>query len=179
VTILASGITSRGSELMSLGGITASKGHALGRVNFSTGALIRGSLWTGGTFSSVGSVFDVIGQGHWMKQLPGLAAERGKVALFTGAFIGTIEWTLVAAHNFFHEYQLTGNFQGTLGNGRVVSGVTKQTINTYWNAEGINHQGSIRTGTTSLGTPEPGSWELLAIGLLTMVGLFRQRMATT
>ena len=113
-----------------------------------------------------------------MKQLPGLANEKGKVALFTGAFIGTIEWTLVAANHLFHAYQLTGNFQGTLWNGRVVTGVTKQTINTHWNAEMINHQGSIHTGMTSLGTPEPGTWGLLAIGLLSMFGLFGQRMAT-
>ena len=177
VTILPSGITSRQSELKSFGGMFASTGHAFGRVYFATGALTSGSIWTGGTFSGIGSVFDVIGRGKWMKQLPGLAGEKSKVALFTGAFVGPISWTLVASHNFFHQYQLTGVFQGTLWNGRVVSGTTTQTINTFWNQEKGDNMGSIHVGTTSLSTPEPGSFGLLGIGLLAMVGLFGQRMA--
>ncbi|MGH9641542.1 MAG: PEP-CTERM sorting domain-containing protein [Terriglobales bacterium] len=182
VTILSSGITSRESELMSFDGMSASNGHALGRVNFATGALSSGSLWTGGTFSSTGSMFDVIGQGSWMRQLPGMGGAKGKCALFTGAFTGTIDWTLASSNQQFREYVLSGDIAGTLWNGRFVEGQTTQIINTYSNQERINNWGSLGGGTTSLTsltTPEPGSLGLLSLGLLTMIGMFRAKMFAT
>jgi hypothetical protein len=180
VTILTSGITSRQSELKSFGGITASAGHALGRVYFSTGALISGSLWAGGTFSSIGSVFDILGVGSKMKTLAGQNV-KGNVGIFSGTFVGPIEWTLVASSKFFREYQLSGQIQGMLWNGRMVSGTTQQIIDTHWNKGTIDsNMGSIRMGITHISsTPEPGSWGLFSLGLLTMTDLIRRRLSTT
>lgn len=180
VTILTSGITSRQSELKSFGGIKASAGQALGRVYFSTGALISGSLWAGGTFSAIGSVFDILGTGAKMKTLSGQYA-RGNIGLFSGTFVGPIQWTLIESSKFFREYQLSGQIQGMLWNGRMISGSTQQTIDTHWNKGTIdNNMGSIRMGITHLtSTPEPGSWSLLGLGLLTMTALFRRTPSTT
>jgi hypothetical protein len=179
VTILTSGITSRQSELKSFGGITASAGHALGRVYFSTGALASGSLWAGGTFSSIGSVFDILGKGARMKTLSGQNV-KGSIGLFSGTFIGPIQWTLMASSKFFREYRLSGQIQGMLWNGRMISGSTQQIIDTHWNKGTIDSKmGSIRLGITHLNsTPEPGTWGLFTLGLLTIAGLLRLRLST-
>ena len=55
ISISAAGITSIGSQLKQFNGVVAAPGHSLGSVSFSTGALIGGSIQTGGTFSDVGS----------------------------------------------------------------------------------------------------------------------------
>lgn len=180
VTILTSGLTSQQSELKSFGGITAPAGQALGRVYFSTGALISGSLWAGGTFSAIGSVFDILGTGARMKAFAGQNA-KGNIALFSGTFVGPIQWTLVESSKFFREYQLSGQFQGMLWNGRMISGTTQQTIDTHWNNGTIDsNMGSIRMGITHLtSTPEPGSWSLFGLGLLVMTGMFCRRPSTT
>src|SRR4030088_1627760 len=61
IAISNAGIRSNQSQLTSFNGIVAAKGHSLGSVSFSTGALISGSIEAGGTFSSVGSTFVVTG----------------------------------------------------------------------------------------------------------------------
>jgi hypothetical protein len=174
VTILASGISSYGSQLRSFNGVVAPKGHALGTVSYATGALLTGDVWNGGTFSSTGSIFDVVGQGDWMKTLTGLSGEKGKVPLFTGEFVGTIQWNLVNSNKQFHEYQLIGDIQGTLWTGRVVTGNTTQTIYTYWNQERIDNKGSVHLGQIHLNTPEPNTLGLLGGGLLAMAAMFRR-----
>ena len=65
IAISNAGISSIGSQLRSFNGIVAPSGHSLGSVRFSTGALISGSLAAGGTFSSTGSSFVVIGNGSY------------------------------------------------------------------------------------------------------------------
>ena len=63
VSITNAGIVLNGSELMSYNGIVAPPGHSLGTVSFANGALVSGDIWTGATFSSVGSSFQ-IGRAH-------------------------------------------------------------------------------------------------------------------
>ncbi|HUB02462.1 MAG TPA: PEP-CTERM sorting domain-containing protein [Terriglobales bacterium] len=168
VTILDSGISSQRSELKSFDGSSAPSGHALGYVSFWTGAFIgsSGSIWTGGQFSSVGSSFVISGAGNY-------GVPRG--VIFQGTFVGPIDWTMVAANNYFHEYQLTGKIQGMLWTGRTVSGTTTQTIYTYWNQLKVDHQGNINFGTTHLATPEPGTLGLLGTGLVMIAGFLRRK----
>jgi hypothetical protein len=168
VTITDAGITSRGSELKSFNGISAPAGHAMGYVNFWTGAFIgsSGSIWTGGEFSSLGSGFTITSAGKY-------GQPRG--VIFQGMFTGPIDWTMLAANNYFHEYQLTGTIEGMLWTGRTVSGTTTQTIYTYWNQEKVDHKGNINLGVTHLATPEPGTLGLLGTGLIAIGGYLRHK----
>jgi hypothetical protein len=67
VSISSSGISTLGSELLSWNSNVASAGHSLGTVSFKTGIFTSGGIWTGGTLSARGSIFDVsaIGQKHY------------------------------------------------------------------------------------------------------------------
>ena len=168
VTITNSGIVSVGSELMSFNGITAPPGHSLGTLSFSTGTLSSGNIWKGGTFSSVGSSFDIIGRGQY---------GQPKGMIFNGAFVGTIDWTLIASNRQFHEYELSGVIEGQLSNGRTVFGKTAQTIYTFWNQERVDNKGNIYQGITHMVVPESGTLLMMGTGLLTMVTLFRRRLS--
>ena len=87
IAISNAGISSIGSQLNSFNGIVAPRGRSLGSVGFSTGALTSGSLATGGTFSSTGSSFVVIGKGNY---------GQPKGTIFSGSFVGPIIWTLTS-----------------------------------------------------------------------------------
>lgn len=169
VTILDSGITSKGSELISFNGIQAPKGHAMGSVSWGTGALVSGDIWNGGTFSSVGSFFDVIGVGKYGEP---------KGPIFTGSFVGDITWTLIGnPSKYLYIYQLSGAIAGQIWNGVNVTGTTQQTIYTRRNQEIIDHKGSIKLGATTIVTPEPGTLGLLGMGLVAIAGLFRRKLS--
>src|SRR5271163_2954994 len=90
----ASTISSNGSQLTNFtwGGFSATsgKGGALGTLSFATGTLATGSVAYGGTFNGGGS-FTIAGQGKWMDGLAG--SPKGKVTLFSGSFVGPIDWT--------------------------------------------------------------------------------------
>jgi len=171
VTILSSGISTRGSELMSFNGIQAPAHHSLGTVNFGTGALASGSLICGsvgacGTFSDAGSFFDVTGRGMY-------GEPRG--AIFTGSFLGPINWTVVSVvgkNNI--DYELSGNIQGTIWTGRFLTGTTVQFIQTYKNQEIVDHKGNIILGQTH-GSPEPATLGLLGTGLAAIAGALRRK----
>jgi hypothetical protein len=165
ISISAAGITSTGSQLKQFNGIVAAPGHSLGSVSFSTGALIGGSILTGGTFSDVGSSFVVIGKGP---QVP------HKGTIFSGAFVGPVSWTLVSQSGQSLTYTLSGTIQGTLWNGRFVTGTTTQTIVSTNGqiALGIGH---IRVGNTGILTPEPGTLGLLGTGLVAIAGMLRRK----
>jgi hypothetical protein len=165
ISISASGISSIHSQLKQFNGVVASPGHSLGSVSFSTGALISGTIQTGGTFSDVGSSFVVIGKGNEVPH---------KGTIFSGAFVGPIAWTLVSQSGQNVVYTLSGEIQGTLWNGRFVTGTTTQTINST-NGQislGIGH---IRVGNTTILTPEPGTLGLLGTGLVAIAGMLRRK----
>lgn len=171
IIILDSGITSKGSQLLSFNGFHAPKGHAMGSVSFWTGALASGSIWTGGTFSDVGSGFIITGVGNY---------GQPKGVIFDGAFLGPISWTIIGTHgNFTVIYQLTGQIVGQLWTGRTVTGTTTQTITTYKNQELKDHKGSIKLGQTHLNTPEPSTLGLLGTGLIAVAGMFRRKLLGT
>ena len=121
VSASTSGITSINSELTSFNGVVAPKGHALGSVSFGTGALISGSLAAGGVFSTTGSYFTVIGKGNYGEP---------KGTIFSGTFVGPgITLTLTSPPGQKNlTYTLTGTIQGTLWDGRTVTGTTTQKI---------------------------------------------------
>jgi hypothetical protein len=182
VSITVSGIVSQGSQLVSYDRITAPHGHALGSVRFSTGALTKGSIWSGGSFAGgVGSSFVVIGVGAWTKGLPG-APQGGPVTLFTGSFFGPIQWKLVS-HTGKYDYVFTleGVVAGQLFDGRSVRLLTKQTIYVYQNQWFQDHRGGIRSGSTDfhLNLPEPGTLGLFCTGLIVLGGAVRRRLLSS
>jgi len=165
IAISMAGISSSGSQLMSFNSIVAPPGHALGSVRFSTGALTSGSLATGGTFSSTGSSFVVIGRGNYGEP---------KGTIFSGSFVGPIIWTLTSppgAKNL--TFTLSGAIQG-MYNGRMVSGTTVQNIYTVNEqlSQGIGH---INVGSTPLAVPEPGTLSMFGVGLVALGGMFRRK----
>jgi PEP-CTERM motif len=167
ISVSSAGISTLGSELVSFNGITAPPGHSLGTVSYTTGALVSGSVAGGGVFSATGSSFDVVGRGNYGEP---------KGMIFSGVFVGPIDWTLVSTQGVKLTYTLSGDIEGMLYTGRMVSGTTTQTIYSTKGqiSEGIGH---IRVGNTQLTTPEPGTLGLLGTGLVGIAGIFRRRKA--
>jgi hypothetical protein len=176
-TVGTSTITSAGSQLTAFSwgsvSVVSLKGSALGSVSFATGALATGSISGGGTFAGGGS-FDIVGQGSWLAQLPG--SPKGKTTLFTGSFVGPIDWTLTSVAGPKATYTLSGNIAGTLYNGTTITGTTSQNFYTY-NGQLVAGVGHITVGNTTLSTvPEPGTLGLLGTGLVGMAGMLRRKL---
>ncbi len=174
VSITNAGIVSTGSQLLQFGSVTT--GTSLGSVSFRTGALISGSVLSGGTFSAAGSSFVVMGVGQWAKTLTG-ASNCGKgCALFSGSFVGPVTWTLTGQTGQTRFYTLSGTIRGTLFNGRIVSGMTVQSITIANNSQGKLGIGHINLSNTTFTVPEPGTLGLLGTGLVGLGGMFRRKL---
>ena len=162
-----SGLALSGSTLTAVTGLFGSiiTGNNLGTVEFSTGALLSGSLDMGGTFAA-GGTFTITGNGT--NGIP-------NAILFSGTFVQPVTWTLVTLADGTHNYVFTGVLSGTLYGGSAANGVTVQlTINT---GKGFfNGSTTISSGDTNIVIPEPGTLGMLGTGLIGVAGVVRRKL---
>jgi hypothetical protein len=174
-TIGASVITSSKSPLTNFYSFASASKSSLGYVSFSTGTLESGSVSGGGVFSSTGSTFTVTGQGKWMAGI-GASSPYHKTTLFSGSFVGPIDWTLISKTGPKATYALTGEVKGVLSNGRTITLQATEDITILSSQQGAGGTGHITLGNTQLAVPEPGTLSLLGTGIVAIGGVFRRKL---
>jgi hypothetical protein len=174
-TIGASVISSSHSPLTNFYSFAAAPKSTLGYLSFTTGALESGSVSAGGVFSSTGSTFTITGLGKWLAGLTG-SSPHGKMTLFTGSFVGPIDWTLISQSGPKDTYALTGDVKGVLWNGATVNLKATEDILILSAAQGAKGIGHITLGNTQLAIPEPGTLSLFGTGLVGIAGIFRRKL---
>ena len=154
----SSGLTLTGSVLTFLNNMgTVSVGTNLGSLGFTTGALLTGSIAGGGTFSSVGSAFTLVGNG------------MNGATIFSGSFTNDVTLALLAGSGG-HDYVLFGLISGTLPGGGTVNG--------------LMHMDFMSTGKgwivgsvdSTVVVPEPGTLSLFGTGLIGLAGIIRRKL---
>jgi hypothetical protein len=166
----SSGLVDRMSEVIDATGFTGD----LGKITFSTGKLISGSLEEGGKFAAGGTLtFFDNGFDRTHKGID-----------FTGTFSSPVTWTLVTLSNGTHEYTLTGHLSGKWFSGQSVTGVLfEMTLNT---GKGLYQgDGTLQAGTLTVTgshirlstVPEPSSMIFIATGLLGVGPLVKKRFS--
>jgi len=149
VNLTNTGIVSKGSELGSYNEIVAPPKKSLGTVSFSTGGFTGDNIFTGGTFSGVGSGFSVASGAANYGQPP-------KGNIFTGSFVGPVSWTLVSqTGKYTDNFTLSGAINGMLYTGSNVTGTATQNITVYTNQWTQDHEGLIALGKIHLNVPDP------------------------
>jgi hypothetical protein len=161
----SAGLSLTGSTLISVSNYfgVSTMGSNLGTVSFTTGALLTGSLATGGTFSSAGSTFSIAGNG-----INGVPLG----AIFTGAFTSDI--TLIESGTSLHSYGLFGVVSGTLSTGGTATGpvVLNFVTGKGWMGEPV----TIGSVDTTVVVPEPGTLGLFGTGLIGLAGMIRRKL---
>ncbi|HUO25855.1 MAG TPA: PEP-CTERM sorting domain-containing protein [Candidatus Aquilonibacter sp.] len=151
------------------GGMGLITGNNLGSVSFTTGALMSGSLQTGGVFAS-GGTFTITGNGTG-----GLPSG----AIFSGTFTSPVTWTMTDNANGTHNYILVGSISGTWANGQAAGGATSQLTIAINTGKGM-FNGNVRlaSGDTSIvsSVPEPGTLGLLGTGMVGLAGVVRRKL---
>ena len=166
----ASGLSLTGSTLTQVTGLYGGgqmSGTNLGSLSFTTGALISGSLYSGGTFAA-GGTFVIDGNG--VNGVP-------NGVIFSGTFSGPVNWTPNPGLNGTVSYTLSGALSGTLSNGYKTIGTvnTGSTTFTFSSHKGY-FKGLAGSSDTTVVVPEPGTLSLFGTGLIGLAGLVRRKL---
>jgi len=132
----------------------------LGTIKITTGALLSGSLQTGGQFN--GGTITVTANANGIAN--GLPSGTG--AVFSGTFVGPVTWVENLGANNTITYTLTGSVQGMFFSGGTPEGGTTQitvTLKAPFTGAKVNLAGGVTTLST---VPEPGTFMLLGTGLV-------------
>ena len=166
-------LTVHSSNLVSVSGMNGagSISGSLGTVSFSTGALLSGSLGSGGKFAGGGS-FSMVGNGS--NGLP-------NGVIFNGQFNGPVTWTATFAPNGNAGrggwyYSLSGSITGTLSTGQRLSGKVQFSTHDVPRGDEFSSAANIDKGAGAVTVPEPGTLGLLASGLFGVAIVVRRRM---